>query len=242
MKKLLVAFFALAFVKANAQNDAANKSLTVDEIIQKHSAAYGGLENFNKIKTAKMTGTVTVQGMDLPITIQIINGRAVRSDVEAMGQFVTSSYKDGKGWKINPFAGVATATDVTGSELTDLKNQSNIVSQLMDYKKRGATVELLGQEDVEGVKTYKIKLTGDDKKETIYNISTKDFMLVKTSGKRDMMGQEANVETYYSDIKEFGGIKFVMNRVQKMDGQTFQEIKLSNVELNIPIDEKAFDK
>ena len=45
----------------------------------------GGLEAFNAVKTAKMTGTVSVQGMDLPLTIQIINGKAIRNDVDVMG-------------------------------------------------------------------------------------------------------------------------------------------------------------
>src|SRR5437773_7415325 len=125
MKKIFFALLALAFLKANSQTAVtANTSSSADNVIQKYATAMGGLDNFNKIKTAKLTGTVTVQGMDLPITIQIINGRAVRSDVEAMGQSVTSSYKDGKGWNINPFIGVTTATDVTGAELNDLKSQT----------------------------------------------------------------------------------------------------------------------
>ena len=50
--------------------------------------------------------------MDLPLTVQIINGKAVRSDVEAMGKSIINSYKDGKGWKINPFTGIETVTDM----------------------------------------------------------------------------------------------------------------------------------
>src|SRR6266496_1967124 len=118
MKKIFFAVFSLAMIKANAQTVATVKpEMNVDEVIQKYSDALGGLDNFNKIKTAKLTGTVSVQGMNLPITIQIINGSAMRSDVEAMGQSVVNSYKDGKGWKINPFAGAPAATDATGAEL-----------------------------------------------------------------------------------------------------------------------------
>src|SRR2546423_1542192 len=111
MKKIIIALLVFACIKANAQ--------TADEVIQKYAAAMGGLDNFSKIKTVKMTGTVTVQGNDLPITVQIINGQAVRTDVEAMGQQVINSYKDGKGWKINPFAGAPSATDLSGTEIND---------------------------------------------------------------------------------------------------------------------------
>ena len=235
MKKILVAILSLAFISANAQ--------TVDEIIQKHSAAMGGLNGFNDVKTLKITGSVSVQGMDLPLTVEIINGRAMRNDVSVMGQSITNSYKDGKGWKINPLAGITTATDATGTELSDLKVQSMLATPLMDYKARGNQVELQGQEDVEGVKTYKIKLTNkDDGKVTTYFIGTTDNMLVKTVSTRNIQGQDMEVETYYSDVKDFNGLKFYMARTQKLGGETFQEIKYTNIELNVPIDEKVFDK
>ena len=235
MKKILCAILSFAFVSANAQ--------TADDIIQKYSKAMGELAAFNAIKTMKTTGTITTQGVDLALTSQIINGKAVRSDVQAMGQSVINSYKDGKGWKINPFAGVTTITDMTPEELIDFKSQSMIANQLMDYKARGHKVELQGQEDVEGVKTYKIKLTNkDDNKVTTYFISVTDNTIVKSVSTRQLQGQDIEIETFYSDIKDFNGLKFPMVRTQKMQGQVFQEIKIATIEFNVPIDEKIFDK
>ena len=235
MKKIIFSVLTFAFVSTNAQ--------TADDVIQKYSKAMGGLAAFNAIKTMKTTGTITTQGVDLALTSQIINGRAVRSDVQAMGQSVINSYKDGKGWKINPFAGVTTVTDMTPEELIDFKSQSMIASQLMDYKARGHKVELQGQEDVEGVKTYKIKLTNkDDNKVTTYFISVTDNIIIKSVSTRQLQGQDIEIETFYSDIKDFNGLKFPMVRTQKMQGQVFQEIKIATIEFNVPIDEKIFDK
>ena len=235
MKKLIFSILTLAFVSANAQ--------TTDDIIQKYSKAMGGLAAFNAIKTMKTTGTFTTQGVDLALTSQIINGKAIRNDVQAMGQTVINSYKDGKGWKINPFAGITTVTDMTPEELIDFKSQSMIASQLMDYKLRGHKVELQGQEDVEGIKTYKIKLTNkDDNKVTTYFISVTDNTIIKSVSTRQLQGQDIEIETFYSDIKDFNGLKFPMLRIQKMQGQVFQEIKIATIEFNVPIDVKIFDK
>jgi len=235
MRKILFSLLSFVFISANAQ--------TADEIIKKYANAIGGLAAFNAVKTIKMTGTITTQGMDLPLTVLVINGRAVKNEVDAMGQLVINSFKDGKGWKINPFAGAATATDMTNEELIDFKTQTMLASNLMDYKSRAHKVELLGQEDVEGVKTNKIKLTNkDDNKVTTYYINTADNMLVKSISTRNLQGQEVEVETLYSNVKEFNGLKLTMTRTQKLDGQVFQEIKINNVELNVPIDEKVFDK
>jgi len=235
MKKIIFSILTLAFVSANAQ--------TTDDIIQKYSKAMGGLAAFNAIKTMKTTGTFTTQGVDLALTSQIINGKAIRNDVQAMGQTVINSYKDGKGWKINPFAGITTVTDMTPEELIDFKSQSMIANQLMDYKLRGHKVELQGQEDVEGIKTYKIKLTNkDDNKVTTYFISVTDNTIIKSVSTRQLQGQDIEIETFYSDIKDFNGLKFPMVRTQKMEGQVFQEIKIATIEFNVPVDEKIFDK
>ena len=235
MKRIFFAILSLTSVSINAQ--------TADDVIQKYSKAIGGLAAFNAIKTMKTTGTITTQGVALALTSQIINGKAVRTDVQAMGQAVINSYKDGKGWKINPFAGVTTVTDMTPEELIDFKSQTMIASQLMDYKSRGHKVELEGQEDVEGIKTYKIKLTNkDDNKVTTYFISVTDNNMVKSVTTRQLQGQDLQIETFFSDFKDFNGLKFPMLRIQKMQGQVFQEIKIATIEFNVPVDEKIFDK
>lgn len=235
MKKLIVGFLSLITLSASAQ--------TADEIVQKYATAMGGLDAFKKVQSAKITGSVAIQGNDFPVTVQIINGRAFRLDVDVMGQSVVNSVKDGKGWKLNPFGGIETPTDVEGTELTDLKSQANLCGSLMDYKALGHTIALDGQEDVQGVKTYKIKLTAkEDGRVSYYFISSVDYTMLKSSGKRDMQGSEVEVETYLSNLKEIDGLKFAMSKEQKMNGQVIQSISYNNIEMNVKIDEKAFDK
>jgi hypothetical protein len=234
MRKALLV--SLCFIVAAAQ------AQTVDEVIQKYSAAIGGLDAFNTVKTVKMTGNVSVQGMDLPLTIEIINGKAMRSDVQIMGQMIINAYKDGKGWTVNPLTGTTSPTEVTGAALYDLKNQSVIASSLMDYKARGNQVELEGQEDVEGVKCYKIKLTRkDDGKVSTYFISTSDYLPTKFVESKEMQGQTFDIESYFSDYKDFNGMKFSMTRTQKIEDQVLQEIKLTDIQFNVDIDDKIFD-
>jgi hypothetical protein len=214
MKKLFIAPLCFTFLSANAQ--------TINEVVQQYSANMGGLDSLNKVSTAKFTGTLNTQGNDFPFTTQVINGKAMRTDVEVMGQSVNNVYNNGKGWKINPFAGAATTTEVTGNELATLKVQASLANNLMDYKSRGHQAELLGQEDIEGVKAFKIKLTSkDDGKITTYFISTASYLLVKSIGKREIAGNEFDVETFYSDMKDVDGLKFCMQFIQKIEGQVF---------------------
>jgi outer membrane lipoprotein-sorting protein len=233
MKRLLCLLFSAVTVAASAQN--------AGEVIEKYAAGMGGVPAFTAIKSANMTGTVAVQGMELPITLSIVNGHAMRTDVVAMGQKITSSYIDGKGWKVNPFIGVTEKTEVTGSELADFKTQASLINPLMNYKAAGHKVEYVVTENVDGVSCFKIKLTSaDDGSITNYWISSKDYTLVKSESTKNIMGEDRLIETYYSDFKTYGGLKFSMVRTQKMGGEVFQTVTLTTIDLNPVINDKIF--
>jgi len=234
MKKLLFIAACFSFISASAQ--------TVDEIIRKYTDNMGGLDNFNKVKTVKFTATFSTQGVDMPMTIQTINNRASRSEIDANGTTIIRAYKDGKGWTQNALAGINSPKEVTGTELIDYKAGCSLANALMDYKARGHQVELQGQETVEGLKTWKIKLTSkDDGRITTYFINVADNVLLKSAIDRDLQGRTTTVETWYSNLKTFGDLKFFMTRDSKIEGETFQTATFNNIELNLPIDEKIFD-
>jgi hypothetical protein len=235
MKKILFALFTLTTVAAQAQ--------TAEEIVAKYAVAIGGLDAFNKVTSARMTGSVAAQGSDFPLTTQVLNGKGMRTDVDVMGQSITNVYFNGKGWELNPFGGIETPTEVTGAKLKSFKAQASLASNLLDYKNRGHKIELGGEETLSGVKTWKIILTdSEDGKKTTYNINQTDFLVAKSASKREVNGQEVDTETILSGYKDFGGLKFATSTVQMINGNTNLEISLSNVELNVKIDEKIFDQ
>jgi len=217
------------------------RAQTVDEVIQKYTQAMGGLDAFNKVTTAKMTATMAQQSMEMPVVTQIVVNKAARTDVSAMGFQIINVYNNGTGWKQNHFAGVETPTPITGAELTDAKGQISLLNHLMDYKARGHKVELAGKEDVEGVSCFKINLINkDDGKTIVYFIAVADYILVKSVASRELQGQDVEIETFYSDYKTFGGIKFPMVKTQKVMGQNFATVTYTNIELNVPVDEAIF--
>ncbi len=235
MKKILFAIITLSSFAAHAQ--------TAEQILDSYAKSMGGLEAFQKVSTAKYTGNVNYRGNEFPMTVYMINGRAMRVDLDAMGQSVVQCYKDGKGWKINPFAGAPDATEVEGEELSDYKAQSKLAGSLLDYKNLASKVELIGQEDVDGVKANKIKITSKEDGRTSLNyFSASDNMLLKTITSREIQGEEIEIITVYSNVKDFSGLKFFMTRTQSMKDEVFQVITYTNIEFNVPVDEKIFDK
>lgn len=235
MKKLFCIVLLFVSISINAQ--------TADEVVEKYITAMGGLDAFKKVNTVKMTGILITQGNNLPMTTQIVQGKAMRTDVKIAAQTITNVYNNGKGWKVNPLGGAPTPTDVTGTELNSFKSQATLINLLMDYKEQGHQVELAGQEEVGGIKIFKIKLTNkEDGKVTMYFINSVTNLLNKTVSKKEMQGVETDVETYFTNMRDIDGLKFSMLILQKKQGQIFQQIKWDKIELNTPIDEKIFEK
>ena len=215
---------------------------TAEEIIAKNSAAVGGLDKFNAIKTATMSGMMTVQGMDLNISVQILNKTAVRTDVEVMGQTVTIVYNDGAGWQINPMMGSSDAQDLPKEALDEAKWQCHLGSGLMDYKERELKAEYTGEQTVDGKKMYVVKTTSKEGNVSTYFINEADYMIYKVVSKRNVQGQDVEAETLYSNYKEINGMKFAMTRSTNFEGQTVQEMTFDKFELDKNIDASVFKK
>ena len=67
-------------------------------------------------------------------------------------------------------------------------------------------------------------------------------MLIKSLSTRNIQAQDLEVETYYSNVKDFNGLKFALTRIQKIGGQVLQEVNFKDLQFNVAIDEKIFDK
>ncbi|HEV7780611.1 MAG TPA: hypothetical protein VGO58_05060 [Chitinophagaceae bacterium] len=231
MKKLLIVLLSCVSVSAFSQ--------TVEEVIQKYSTAMGGLEAFNKIKTAKMDGTVTDLFSTMPLTIELINGKAVKTKLTKDGRDATRVYNNGEGWKMEGFS---SPTDLSSAELARLKLQSTLANSLMDYKSRGHKVELMGQEDVKGINTYKIKLTTKDDKVTFYFINMKTGLLSKSATKLETASAEYDIDFFYSDFRELNGLTFCFKIVMNTGSVEAQVTKYTSIQLDVPVDEAIFVK
>lgn len=237
MKKLLTSFLILVAATVQAQTP------SVDEIIANYAKAIGGVEAMGKLTSIKTSGSLAMMGRDFPLMTQILFNKGVRVDVDINGQSVVQAYGNGKAWEINPFEGKNTATEMTGDAAFDLKDQIKPVDRLIDYKNLGHKAELIGEETFEGTKGWSIRFTHKETgKETKYFISAVDYLLIKTTDKKEMMGQEVEEQTVFSNYKEYGGIKFATSVIISYNGNPFQELSISNIELNVPVDEKIFNE
>jgi hypothetical protein len=73
------------------------------EVVQKHINAIGGLKNWEKVNTLKMTGSMSIQGAEILFTQTQVQGKGLRVDINAMGMKGYSILTDKEGWVYMPF-------------------------------------------------------------------------------------------------------------------------------------------
>lgn len=214
---------------------------TADEIIAKHIDAIGGKEKLKGITSVRMENTMQIMGNDAPSTTVIVNGKGFRNESEFNGQKMIQVYTDKGGWMVNPMMGGSDPQPIPAEQLKGAQDQIYVVP-FLDYAARGSKAELLGQEKVGAVNAYKIKLTGKDSAATTYYFDPATYYLVQAVRSAEMMGQQMDVTTSYSDFKktDYGWVVPQAMDIN-MGGQFSLTAKVNKVEVNPTVDAAIFE-
>ncbi len=233
--KLLSLFVVTAFSIATV------KAQTADEIVNKHIEAIGGMENWKKVNSVVLTGTMSVQGMSLDVITTVLHNKGSRQDINAMGMNNYQILTPTAGWSFFPIQGQQAPEAMTADDVKEGQTDLDAQGSLIDYKAKGHTVELIGKEDVDGTECFKLKLALKTGKTETYFIDPKTYYIVKSVSIKKANGQEAEVSTGLSNYQKLPeGIVIPMSvSVPFGPGVNFDYI-ISKVEVNKAIDEAIF--
>lgn len=230
-KKLLFAGLAFTSMTVGAQ--------TADDIVAKNIEAMGGAAKIATLISVKKTGTMSAQGQDFPVTMTINHMKGFRIDFEIMG---TSNYQLITPTKSSTFMPIQQMTEPKISTEEESKAQQgalDIHSALYDYKTKGTTVELVGDDKVDGADVYKLKVTPTSGKTSFYLIDKKSNRVVKTISKgKGPDGIEMDIETPYGDYKQNADGYWFAYTTALQNGMV--SITYDKIESNIKIDENIF--
>lgn len=229
-----LAVLALAAVPMAAES--------LDDVLAKHFEALGGKEKIAAVQSAKMVAKQVFGPQEVPATILWKRPNKVRMDFTLQGMTGTQAYDGTTAWMVMPFLGKTEPEEMTGDDLKDIIEQADMIDgPLFDWKEKGHTVEFLGEEDVEGTPSWKLKLTRDNGDVSTIWLDKDAYVQIKSEGKRKRGDQEFDIETSFGDYKEVDGLLFPFSIESKPKGAPQgATISIESIELGATIDDGTF--
>ena len=222
---------------------------SVEEIINNYIENTGGFDNWSKVKSKKMNMSVNQMGMEIPIE-QYISSERTYSKITIQGREIMQGVYDGETlWSTNFMTMKAEKSNQEDTQM--VKNElAEFPDPFLNYKKKGFIAELMGVEFIDGLETFKIKLTkkpliinGDEVSNTaIYFFDSKNYIPVMMqkeimAGPAKGMIMEARMNDY-QEVDE--GLYMPFSMSQGIKNQPGQPITIKSIELNVEVDDKDF--
>ena len=219
---------------------AAAQTPSADELVAKNLAARGGEGKLKSLNSMKLTGNVSAQGMDMPLTVLTKRPNKMRQEMTMQGQKVVQAFDGETVWGINPMMGSTAPPRIEGPTADALKTQSIFDGPLVGYKDRGDTLEVVGPADVEGVKTWKLKLTRKDGQSMHIFLDAETGLDKQWTATMDQSGMTMEINTVMTEYQATDGIMVARSMRSMMGGQQVAAVKFATVEFNLPVEDAEF--
>lgn len=216
---------------------------TVESLIEKNLETRGGRGALEAVDSARLTGTMNVQGMELPMTLEWKAPAKFRLEMSFQGSAIVQAYDGTTGWMINPMMGTAAAEKMSAEDTAQAKEQADFHGPLLNPKEKGFTVEYMGEEEIEGTPAHKLKITNDATGDVTYTfLDTEYFLEIKSQTKRTTRGQEIEADTSIGDYKEVGGLMMAHSMDATMSGgMGAWTMTIEKVELDVDLPDSRFE-
>lgn len=226
MKKLILVLTGIfAFVIINAQS--------LEDIITKYTAA-NKLDQISKLKTIKLTGNMSMMGMEMSMEIWMKNPDKIKT-VSIMNGMETVQVYDGvKGYMINPMTGSTDPVEMTQEQIKETLRGNMFQNYMATYLKNGQ-IKLAGEEKVNDKPAFKLKASIEGGVNVDLYIDKATYLLVKIS----TTSQGMSMDSYPSDYTENNGVFLPMKTTTSAKGMEFA-LQFTKVEVDIPMDDSIF--
>ena len=217
-------------------------ALTVDELLARNLEARGGADKVAAIKTLKLEGKLLFGGQfELALTQYQKAPDSVRTEASLQGLTAVQAWDGKDAWQISPFQGRKDPEKMTADDAKALADDAPIAGALIGAKERGARIDYLGTEDVDGTDAHKLKVTlknGDI--EYVY-LDPDHFLEIRTVAKRSVRGTQVESTTDFGDYEEVAGVFFPFSLAteNRADGNRTQTT-IEHAEANLPLDDALF--
>jgi len=222
---------------------AAPAPLALEALLQKNYDARGGLEKLRAIQAVRTSAHA--EGGFAAFETVTTTARGFKSRSDTTGQGMTqSSAVDGKtGWATNTFGGRKDAIAMSPDDLAAALDDADLDGPLVDWKKKGNLVELLGVEDLDGSPAWKVKVTRKSGTVEFWYLDADSFIEVKVVTQRRIRGAITEYETEFGNYEKVAGVYFPYSfESRQRRSQYTSRTTVDQVEVNPPVDDAFFSR
>jgi outer membrane lipoprotein-sorting protein len=211
---------------------------TVDEIVARNLQAKGGAEKWKSIVAVKMTGTLTAQGREVPVTVYTKRPNLLRQDITTPAGTAVNAFDGVTPWTIAP--GADLPRPITGPQADAARSNTDFDGPLLDYAAKGHKVELVGTEKLGPSEVYHLKLTRKDGGVEHYYIDTATNLEIRRTIEMEAPTGKQTLESEMLDYKSVDGMMIPHTMRQSVAGMPVMEMRIQKIEFNPPIDDALF--
>jgi hypothetical protein len=208
-------------------------SQSLDEIVKRYTLA-NKLDKVSSLKTIKITGNMSMMGMQMPMTMWMKNPNKIKTVTNMNGQEMIQVYDGVKGYTVNPMKGSNSPVEMNSEEIKQIIRTNMFQNYMAEYLKNGQ-LSLAGDENVNNKPAHKLKATIEGGTVVNLFIDKSSYLMVKISTNSSGM----TLDAFPSDYKETNGFLIPMKTSTTAQGMQFV-MNFTKVEVDIPIDDSVF--
>lgn len=225
---------------------AKGKELSSEQILARNVAARGGLDAWSKVQTMVWLGHIDSTHAavpSMPFVLEQKRPNKTRFTIHVMNESTERIFNGAQGWKQHPDHGSRPAVEPYSlEELRFAQSAPGLDGPLIDYAAKGYHVALEGTDQIEGHKTYRLRVQLSTGEVDHVWIDASSFLEMRYD--RPVDGPRAggrSVSTFYSDYRTYDGLQ-VPSVIETGVGSdsTPDRMMIERVVLNAPLDDERF--
>ncbi|MFA6957259.1 MAG: hypothetical protein WC538_15420 [Thermoanaerobaculia bacterium] len=218
-------------------------SPAVEEIVASNIAARGGRQQIQSLQSIRESGTATASGGRVARIVREIKRPGLfRLEFSYQGTTSVFAHDGSGGWQIAPlqrqFEPMAMPPEADAAAGVD---QRDIEGPLVDWKRKGHVITLVGREPVDGKEAYKLRVELQGGAIRYDYVDVASHLVVRSDVPRLIKGHPTVLQNVFSDFRKVAGITFphvIETRVK--DRPQVLRIVVETIEINPVLDDARF--
>ncbi|MFO1406352.1 MAG: hypothetical protein U1F08_02330 [Steroidobacteraceae bacterium] len=219
------------------------QAFTAEELAAKNIEARGGTAALGRIQTVRRSGQLIVNGGQLVLGYVETRRRpsSVKEEVSLQGLTQVECYDGKEGWRIDPFQGRKDPERTSADDLKGLIEDAQIGGPLEDWAARGAKLEYMGTEDIDGTEAHKLRLTQKNGDIQYVYLDPDYFLEIRVESERLVRGVKQSFVADFGEYEKVDGVYWATAIAAGRKGDSDPaKIAFDKVEVNIPLDPNYF--